>query len=184
MMIIHPWKLVKNHKWSFLVVAVLMSIMSTIILDKVRADSVNSNSNQIAEKISEAIIAPGGVIPLTSVPLDTALSLSQKNSLLQNQETVLSNVFMPQSPLFDTDLTGYQTALATVATERRTQDIVTALDLTSLTIKTDQRQRHGKPNFLLPVNGEIPRVSHGRNLIRRQMDYMEQLLWKKLMDNG
>ncbi|POB11299.1 hypothetical protein CO251_05130 [Sulfobacillus sp. hq2] len=134
-MIIHPWKLVKNHKWSFLAAAVLMSIMSTIILNKLRADSTNSNSNQIAEKIAEAISAPGGVIPLTSVPLGTALSLSQKNSLLQNQETVLSNVFRPQSPLFDTDLAGYQTALTNVATERRTQDIVTSLDLTSLTIK-------------------------------------------------
>ncbi|AUW93886.1 hypothetical protein BXT84_07960 [Sulfobacillus thermotolerans] len=42
---------------------------------------------------------------------------------------------MPQSPLFDTDLAGYQTALTNVATERRTQDIVTSFDLTSLTIK-------------------------------------------------
>lgn len=134
-MIIHPLTFLKNHKLSFIVAAILVSIMSTIIFNKVRADSVNSNSNQIAEKISEAIIAPGGVIPLKSVPLGTAVSPSQKNSLLQNQETLLSNVFMPQSTLFDTDLTGYQSALANVATQRRTRDIVTSLDLTSLTIK-------------------------------------------------
>ncbi len=133
-MIVHPSKLLKKYKLWF-VAAVLMTIMSAIIIDKGRTDSGNNNSDQIAEKISEAIIASGGIMPLRSVPLDTTLSPSQKNSLLQHEETLLSNVFMPQSTLFDADLTGYQTALADVATERRTQDIVTSLDLTSLTIK-------------------------------------------------